>query len=168
MEGPEDRAFLLAGAEMMGIDLEQDGVAVLPTEGKTNLDKPFIIFRQLGIPTYLLFDADVGKDDPKTGTNQLLLRLLGEDPVEFPETTVGDIWACFRTDFRDIVAEETGSDPFARALTEVCEELGFPGEETRKTKNAAVLTQVMRRLNGRGHNSPLLEDILSRISSLGE
>src|SRR6185436_5475164 len=50
VEGEDDRAAILGAAKSMGHDFDSSGIAVIPCMGKSNLDRPLVIFQQLGIP----------------------------------------------------------------------------------------------------------------------
>lgn len=58
VEGRSDKAALAATARMLGVNFEAAGIAILSAEGKANLDRPYVIFRELGIPTFLIWDCD--------------------------------------------------------------------------------------------------------------
>src|SRR3546814_2546034 len=57
-EGRSDKAALTATARMLVVSFEAAGIAILSAEGKANLDRPYVIFRELGIPTFILWDCD--------------------------------------------------------------------------------------------------------------
>lgn len=61
VEGRSDKAALTAIGRLMGINFGAAGIAILPAEGKGNLDGPLVIFRELGIPTFVLWDYDMDK-----------------------------------------------------------------------------------------------------------
>lgn len=78
VEGESDRAALLAVAGTMGLDFDSLGIAVIPCFSKSSIDRPLVIFRQLGIPVYAVWDGDYGNKDPKPEINRHLLRLVGK------------------------------------------------------------------------------------------
>ena len=97
VEGRSDKAMLYANAKLLGLNFEEAGIAVLSAEGKGNLDKPYAIFRALGIPSYILWDCDRGKDEV---ANLPLLRLVrpNENLQEaLPATLVSGSYAHFET-----------------------------------------------------------------------
>lgn len=53
VEGEDDRAAIMGVGKAMGYDLEGNGFSVIPCGGKTNIDRPYIIFHTLGIPVYI-------------------------------------------------------------------------------------------------------------------
>ncbi|MGP1666748.1 MAG: ATP-dependent nuclease, partial [Rhodanobacter sp.] len=87
--------------------LESQGLSIIPAGGKGGIPLAHAILTCLGIPTYVLFDADSGfevrfKTAGKNQTaidgertklsteNRRLLKYLGETEVDFPSEQVGD------------------------------------------------------------------------------
>jgi len=167
VEGVEDYAMIRASAAGAGVDFDQLGVAVVPVGGKTNLDRPLIVFDQMQIPTYVVFDGDSertgGDRDQASRTNRLLLQLLGVEPEDFPNTQVDETWACFGKNMRATVAAEVGEVAFATALQAEQRRLGVVrhGE-----KNPLVVQATMARLKEQGLDSPTLTGIIRGIVQL--
>ncbi|GAI99829.1 unnamed protein product, partial [marine sediment metagenome] len=44
VEGEDDRSAIIGTALSMGIDLEAEGIAIIPCGGKENIDRPFLVF----------------------------------------------------------------------------------------------------------------------------
>ena len=96
VEGEEDRAILAAAAAQQSLDLSQCGIALIPVAGKANLDRAVVLYRQLGIPIYVLFDGDQRRGrNGNPEANRALLALLGHPPEDFPATQVQPAFACF-------------------------------------------------------------------------
>ena len=68
VEGRSDKAALSAVARLMDRSFEAAGIALLSAEGKENLDRPLVIFRSLGVPTYVVWDCDEGIKNAKPQT----------------------------------------------------------------------------------------------------
>jgi len=97
VEGLEDVAYLLAYFNLLDRSdkYRRMGCHIVPANGKSELVQPLIMAKHMGIPTYLVFDADADKPD-KSGSrakhekdNKALLTLSGkanENPM--PEATV--------------------------------------------------------------------------------
>ena len=85
VEGEDDRAAILGMAKFMGYDFDSSGITVVPCFGKTNLDRPLVIFRQLDIPVYVIWDGDHGASDSKPENNKSLLWLLGQPEEDWPD-----------------------------------------------------------------------------------
>lgn len=171
-EGQTDALTLEAvGAREGGLDRE--GIAVVCGRSKSLLPIAYSILKQLSVPTYLLFDADVSKRDRLAGLhgderaeaemdaknaaneNQRLLTLCEEESVEWPEQAARPASANFADDLEVYLAEEWG-EMIAR-LRSVAAELGMEG------KSAAVYRQAAIECDG---VPTLLTDILSRVRGL--
>lgn len=164
VEGPEDRALLAAGEEQEEANLGATGIAVLPVGGKTCLDRPLVLFRRLGIPTYVLFDGDAGKDHPES--NRLLLRLFDQDPDDEPPTAISETHAVFEKTFQDTVKGDIGAEIYQSALEDACGRFGFAVSDGKK--NSTVLQATFRLLNEDGHRSDVLTEVMSAIGTLRE
>jgi len=99
VEGIEDCAYVHAWLTLTNrlLDFRKRGVHLVPVGGKNQLLRPAIIAAQMGIPLFLMFDADgdkVAKDEHKRShetDNRALMRFLGADEgVLFPPDPV---WA---------------------------------------------------------------------------
>ena len=89
VEGEDDRAAILGFARSKECDFDGLGITVIPCSGKSSIDRPLLIFRQLGISVYVVWDGDYGGNDAKPEDNRYLLRLLGKPEQDWPEF-VGD------------------------------------------------------------------------------
>lgn len=164
VEGEDDRAAILGVAKCMGHDFDSAGIAVVPCMGKNNLDRPLVIFRQLGIPIYVLWDSDHGEQDAKSETNRYLLRLVGQTEDDWP-SAIEDQYACFKTKLEVVLSEEIGKDLFQTTLSEVQEQLGIPKKKD-ALKNPAVLQQIIKRTTAEGKVSATLKGIVEKIVAL--
>ena len=168
VEGEEDRALILAAAKHAGHDFEAQGIAVLPAGGKTNLDRPCVIFKALGIPCFVIFDADESnRSNPRDAhpeTNRALLRLAAIAPEEFPETAVHPSLACCKDCLRKTIEDEIGPR-FEAILADVARELGYD-ELKQARKNPTVVSTALDRYNAEGLDSPTLARIVAAIVAL--
>jgi len=164
VEGRSDKAALSAAALMMGLNFEAAGIAILPVEGKTNMDKPLLIFRELGIPTYPIWDCDTHK---KAQDEQNLSLIRASDPdsnhqVPPTSTNVTKRYAHFSATLEHTLKEDLSNSVFEESLAKACQELDVVVH-----KDAQKSPEVMRRLltnaNERGHKSETLEKLLRAI-----
>ena len=169
VEGDQDCAATIAAARWLNVDLEAEGIAVIPVDGKCNLGRPFAIFDLLGIPCYAVFDGDAHRrGEPGNGHPQVnleLLRLLGAPEAEFPETSVCARHAVFHEELLRQLKHELPWDLFLRIRNEVAEAMGWE-RPSEAQKNATVLEQTFRRLGDEGKTSPTLEDLVRAIVRL--
>jgi hypothetical protein len=164
VEGEDDRAAILGAARSMGHDFDSGGITVVPCMGKNNLDRPLVIFRQLGIPVYVVWDSDHGQDDAKPEVNRYLMRLIGETEDDWPNA-VEHRYACFKTKLESVLSEEIGHDLFAQKLSEVQEQLGISKKKD-ALKNPAVFQQIVERAAAEGKVSATLKGIVEKIVGL--
>jgi hypothetical protein len=166
LEGDEDRAVLAAAAAERDLDLAQRGIALLAVGGKGNLDRAIVLFRQLGIPTYALFDVDQRRGgDGNARSNRALLRLLGRPPEDFPDTQVHASFACFEETLLGTVRGELGAQAVEAALDRACDRFGFTPDGR---KNGVVLREAFHLLAGQGLTSSTLSALMDRVATLGE
>ncbi len=164
VEGEDDRAAILGVARTMGHELESMGCAVIPCGGKTSLDRPTVIFRQLSIPVYVLWDGDKGDNEANPHDNHRLLRLFGQDIADHP-SLLEDEFACFEIDMETTLQQEIGTEEFDKLLAECQREFSIPKKKHAK-KNPAVIAALINKAKENGHNSPTLEAIVTRILAL--
>ena len=179
VEGEDDRAAVLGVARSMDQDLESMGLAVIPCGGKKSLDRPAIIFRQLGIPVYVVWDGDCGKGatsgrcpqcnkpldkKPDPADNRRLLRLLDKKEEDWPQH-VDPASACFEKDLEGTLCAEIGPMVFEGLLTTVQDEYAID-ERQHALKNPAVVEAIVRKAKERGASSATLESIVKQIVAL--
>jgi putative ATP-dependent endonuclease of the OLD family len=161
VEGEEDRAAVFGAAYAMGHDLDSHGISVIPCDGKTNLDRPALIFDLLGIPVYLIWDSDHGGDDPKVETNRSLLRIVRAVEEDYPEAITHD-YACFKTNLTEVTRAEIGSPLFEELSGTLRTELGFL-ERRIEIKNPHFVQALIENAKKRGKSCPHLEEIVRRV-----
>lgn len=136
VEGRSDKAALSAVARLMGRSFEAAGIALLSAEGKENLDRPLVVFRSLGIPTYVVWDCDEGTNNAKPQTDLALARLCRPDAEAVPQpvgTRVEDCYAHFAVTLERTLKDEVGAERHAACLAAACEPFGIsPSKDTQK------------------------------------
>lgn len=164
VEGDDDRAAILGMSEVMDVDLESEGISVLPCSGKASLDRPAVIFSQLGIPIYLIWDSDKDERNANPADNHRLLRLLGRDVCDYP-AGVEDNFACFETDLETTLRNEIGKEEFDRHLSRCQLEMGIK-KRKHAMKNPAVIASIIRAAQSERLVSDTLVNIIVRIQVL--
>jgi len=164
VEGEDDRAAVLGFASAAGHDFESLGISVIPCLGKSNLDRPLLIFRSFGIPVYVIWDSDEGGRDADPAENRYLLRLVGAAGEDWP-CSVQDTFACFQTKLEDALRSEVGEGTFTELLDQARTELGIRSN-SQAIKNPSVISRVVSRARAQGHTSQTLETIVQRIVQL--
>ena len=133
VEGEDDRAAILSFAKSKKRDFDGMGIAVIPCFGKSSIDRPLVIFRQLGISVYVVWDGDRDGNNAELKVNKRLLRLLGKPEQDWPHF-VADSSACFKVNLEETF--EIGRESFNQWLSEAQQEFGI---DKKKDKNPAVL-----------------------------
>ena len=141
VEGEDDRAAILSFARSKKCDFDSLGITVIPCFGKSSLDRPLVIFRQLGITVYVVWDGDCGGNDAKPEDNRYLLRLLCKPEQDWPHF-VADSSACFKVNLEKTLEDEIGRESFTQWLSEAQQEFGID-KKKHALKNPAVLEYVI-------------------------
>jgi len=179
VEGEDDRAAIVGTAKAFGYEFEGSGFSVIPCGGKTNIDRPFTIFKQLGIQTYVIWDSDYGKGetegvcdkcgrqldrsaDPKE--NHRLLRLLGQKEIDWPER-VENTFACFKSDLETTLREEIGAELFEECLSD-CQSQYCIQKRKHALKNPFVIMEVIKKAQAKGSMSDTVKKIVEKILAL--
>jgi predicted ATPase len=164
VEGRSDKAALYAAADRLGVSFEAAGLAVLSAEGKSCIDRPLLIFRELGIPTYPIWDCDVSGKEPKPALNLLLLRAVDPNSDhKIPPTTtcIEEIYSCFENDLETTLRAEITASRYDTCLTQVCEQYGAGRADAQK--NPEIMKALLARVETDGGASPTLEAIIRQI-----
>lgn len=163
VEGRSDKAMLYASAKLLDRSFEEAGIAVLSAEGKGNLDKPYAIFRALGIPTYVLWDCDQGQKE--TAANLALLRLVRpEEDLQqaAPATLVTGHYAHFEDTLEALLKVELTPQRHADCLAGACEPFGLtPNGDNQKVPE--VMYQMLLAAQQQGATCPTLENLVRAI-----
>jgi len=168
VEGEDDRAAILGQALADGVSLESEGIAVIPCLGKCSLDRPYVVFSQLGLPVYMLWDSDQGCDqqsqEANKATNKGLLRLVNEELEDWPHFVHAGA-ACFTDDLEATMEREIGPETYLRLLSAEQARFGFP-KRAQAQKNPTVVQAVIAGARAEGRESTTLRTIVERILAL--
>jgi len=165
VEGEDDRAAILGVASTLGHQLESMGCSIIPCGGKNNLDRPSIIFRELGIPVFIVWDGDKGTKDANPLDNHVMLRLAGQPITDWPPTQVGTSHACFESTLESVIQQEIGEKLFDEALSECQKTFGFP-KKKHALKNPLIIAAIIEEAKKQGKTCPVLEQIVKSIVAL--
>lgn len=162
VEGEGDRAALLAAATAVGHKFESMGICVIPCMSKNNIDRPALVFRDMGIKTYLVWDNDKEADEPKPEENRRLLRMLGSTEEDWP-SGVWDTHACFENELEATLVNEITPQIFDYYRDKARDEFRLP--RARVLKNPFALRYILEGCYKEGHHSPTLDAIVEKIWS---
>jgi predicted ATP-dependent endonuclease of OLD family len=164
VEGEGDRAALIGAANAMNIDFESVGISVIPCGGKTNLHKPAVIFRQLGIPIYILWDSDSNKPDSNPENNHRLLRLFDQECEDYPEM-ITDKFSCFKDNLEITLQSEVGDDFYNQTLAFLQNEYDIKKKKDAK-KNPKIIQRLFKMAEEDSRSSKKFEKIVQKIIKL--
>jgi len=170
VEGFGDAGIFTKLQDLMKTDWITIGVAVIPIEGKTKLDRPALIFQELGIPVYLIFDGDkqnqgTKQEDGTTRMNRLLLRFLDSPEEDFPKTQVNSNWAVFERDIEDELKRELGEESYVSLRQRVADEFGFERPD-QVTKSLHCSAKFIELIYEEGKRVTVLEEVIEAITTL--
>lgn len=161
VEGEDDRAALVGAAMRRGVNLDSAGVSVLPCGGKTSMDRPAVVFRELGIRTYLVWDNDRCEPGASAEDNHRLLRLQGKTVEDWP-AGVHDDFACFDGCLEKTLQAELGIAEYEASLSQAQTELVIPKRKN-ATKNPALVARAIEIAAAAGKRSATLDAILDKV-----
>lgn len=118
VEGPEDVAYITSELHLSGLwdEFRRLGCHIVPVNGKHRLIEPVAIAVELGIPAFVIFDADgdIQRHDHRArheSDNRTLQTLLGTNVEPFPDTDVwGENHVIWQTNLADRVRRDFGDN----------------------------------------------------------
>lgn len=169
VEGESDKAALRAAAVTNGVDLEAQGIAVLQTGGKNNLDRTAAIFKALRIPVYLVWDCDY--KDTLTAeherANRALQALCGLSGTQIISagSLLESTFACFEHTLETMLRNELDTTAYDAALLATQNEFGVR-ERKDAMKSASVMKNVFVTLAEQGFRSATLDGIITHAVAM--
>ena len=134
------------------------------SRNKSRYPWPAAIFRELGIPVYVVWDGDKGDKDANPADNHRLLRLVGE-PVEDWPSFVKDKCACFSVNLETTLREELSPENFDKWLVECQTEFAI-AKRKHAIKNPLVITGILKKAQVSKQESKTLIAIVEKMAAL--
>jgi predicted ATP-dependent endonuclease of OLD family len=173
VEGIEDRIPLIGAAQVKGINLESLGVCLVPCHGKGNMDRLLTIFGKFGIDTYATFDGD--HNTGNCNQNRKLLQLCGSTPCDWPETTVCERYACFKTKLLECLKQEVGETCFSETCQACYDKYSLHKPQAIKTPifYKELIERHMKKNKGKKGKSKvtllsIVDEIVKRVKQDGQ
>ncbi len=166
VEGESDKAALMGTAAAIGINMETEGIPIIPCMGKGNMDKPLIIFQKMGILVYPLWDGDFHPPEEPQSTpieNRKLLKLCGEPEVDWPDN-ISDKYACFKQNLPQTMSSELGLDFVTTFKAGCCKQFCLRSEQV--DKNPTVFEELIKKAKNDGKSCKSIENIVNKIITL--
>lgn len=169
VEGAEDVAYITAYLALMERwdEWRRLGCHIVATDRKSNMIRPLCVAQALGIPTFVVFDADGNVTNatsrPKhEGDNRALLALCGRsEATPFPPTTVwGTNLAVWPTTLGALVIAELDAAAWRTAKDSVEAAFGQPGD---LEKNPLFIAEVLTKCWEARARSASLQQLCERM-----
>jgi len=183
VEGMEDIAYITTYLHLMGLwdEYRRYGCHMVHVDNKNNLFNPIAIAKKLGIPHFIVFDADKniyekaqqttdasGRVDPDgigekhRKDNATLLNLCGADPsTPFPSAhCFGENYMMWATNIGDSIETDFDKDTYNRAKAQT--HLAF-GDEGGLKKNSLFIAELLTDLWNQEHKSANLQRLCEAI-----
>jgi len=168
VEGPSEYGALMQLQEIMNCGWAGKDIAVIPAQGKNNIDRPVIIFKGLGIPIYFVFDGDAGKRgealEATKLANRRLLRLANASEVDLPASGAFPNYAVFYDNLESEISLILGGADYNSFRDRVARHFGY--DEGDVLKNADCTAMFVRLVYESGGHLPILEQIVEHIDAL--
>ena len=165
VEGLEDKAVIQAIDKYSKNNFDSKGISVIPVIGKNNLDRPALIFQDLGIPIYLIFDTDSDLNSNKK-INTVLKKIMGETDLTKPlEMKIENNYASLNPSMTKVIKNAVGDGLYTHIMDELKEQYGFQKDKDCR-KNYIVMTQFIQKVYDSGKSIPELEKIIQKIYDL--
>jgi len=169
VEGIEDKAAIQAIDQHSKKIFDSKGIVVIPVIGKNNLDRPSLIFQDLGIPVYLIFDTDsdkLSKIEENKKINTVLMKIMGETAISNPmEMKIQNKFALVDPNMTDLIKRAVGDDLYTQIMDELKIKYEFPKNKD-CMKNYIVMTDFIKKVYNSGKSIPELEEIIEKIYNL--
>ncbi len=169
VEGLEDKAVIQAIDQYSKNLFDSKGIVVIPVIGKNNLDRPSLIFQDLGIPVYLIFDTDSDKPseiDNNEKINTILMEIMGETAISNPmEMKIQNKFASIDPNMTDLIKNAIGDELYTQIMDELKIKYEFQKDKDCK-KNYIVMTDFIKKVYNAGKSIPELDDIIEKIYNL--
>jgi predicted ATP-dependent endonuclease of OLD family len=175
VEGVGDKVIMQATYNRLGRSPEREGIVIIDTGGKSKIDKPALILRQLGIPSYVVFDNDetntkksgnTNKTESEANYNKLLQRIQDVPEADISEwpVYVGDKVACWDSNLERYLQNKVGHDVFNDVCSAKQEEYG--GKKRECLKNPTIMREIVEELYSKGFKFGELEEIVLALDKL--
>jgi hypothetical protein len=173
VEGVSDKALLEGVYRCRARDPLAEGIVIANVEGKNKLDKPALIFRELGIPAYIMFDNDKReegskKEKERISMNHLLQRVCGQQEGECEDWPSGVFarFAAWEGNVERHLRQAVGDEVYLKIREEAAAEFELAGVDC--VKSPAVAGTMLTKLVNAGFEFPELDKIVAAIDVLLE
>lgn len=173
VEGLEDTAYITAWMTYSNLwdDYRKSGCNIVAANRKSSLIEPLLIAKELGIPTFVVFNADGNEQNPgrrnlhKLDNLKILALLDGDVNTPFPDNPVWTsshvIWP---ENLGSILKQEVGAALWDTSYSAATEGLGNPSGSF--VKNTIHIGDHLAILREKGAKMPTLDRPCAAILAL--
>ena len=169
VEGVTDKAIIEGFYSSLGRNPLAEGISIIQMDGKTKMDKPLYIFRQLGIPVFLIFDSDKSKEmnaeetRKRADQNRILQQLVDiQEPEDFPDGCY-TTFSAFEQNLEKYVKSIVGTN-YDTFFGEVSKTYSLPMKEICKTP--AAIEKVLTKCRDAGLTLTRFDEILAAVDNV--
>ena len=166
VEGISDYAAIMGMSRLKEKKFEASGVSVIPCHGISNIPDLFVVFDELKIPAYAVWDLDNGdpnKQKSNLNARLMLQRLFGSEPKS---TQIKDGFSCFDTDLEGEMKQDMTEILFDKLLNEQRQIFGMDGQKAKQVlAKPRVMYEMLKQAKDAGRPCTALEKIVDRIHS---
>ena len=161
VEGEEDRAYIMGTAQAHGYNFDGRGISVIQCGSKESIGKPAAIFKELGIPVYVMCDGDKGNETSEKET-KYIASLLNQNIEN--GTFITDTLTCFETKIRNVVESEIGTDAFQKYFCEAKKSIGQNIKHPEK--NPMIISMILKLAKQNNKSPKTLDNVINKILNL--
>ena len=163
VEGPIDYAAIMSMSRIQGLKFEESGISVIPCGSVDSIPLPLLIFQELQIPTYAVWDLDGGKDKQNRSTGSATLqKIFNAKPNE---TQLEGNFSCFATNLEKTMESDIGTD-FKSLVRRQGRSFGL---KTSNIKNllskSHIMHAVLEQVGKEDRHCKSLETIVGKIAA---
>jgi len=152
VEGNTEKWLLPIYAKKEELDLEKKNIEIVNVNGKNNIEKFYLLFKELGYLVYILFDGDKSKVEGEPINKKLTLLLLGVEK-SWPTTQVSNKGTVFEENIEEELKKQISN--FEQLKTEAKTIYGLKEERSKeivarhiadKTSCPDIIKQVFEKI----------------------
>lgn len=165
VEGAIDYAGIMGMSRLRKDEFEALEVSVIPCGGIYNMVEPYVIFKELKIPTYVVSDLDNKQVDGKKSPSKeyWIHRLLGARPSS---TQITDDFACFDVDLEGAMKDDMSEELYNELVDEQKERFGIKSDRKSALGKSQIMYEVLKRAKERKKPCETLAEIVKKISAM--
>jgi len=112
VEGPTEEYALPIYSKALGYDMDKEGIAIINSGGKGQIDRLYRLFNEFKIPCYIIFDIDKSNSDSEARRlSNELFDLMKWSSKEIPPVIIEKRFAAFEEKFEETMKKEISDYP---------------------------------------------------------